>query len=1197
MNKKNLRRNDSFIRDGYFLQNLRDNWTLNDSIKVTKGSGLWEGVEVNFMHALNAGQGSQQITLALLPRPTEGRADYKLSFSYEVYGGRNATVRIKPGSGEEIARALTATRKVEPEPLVEPGVLLDLHLSPFAEVLKLDPEEETVTVSFISATKDDPIDWGGLRVTFVRLELLLEPLALQSLTIDGEEKPQPLHLCFGAQNSEAHSVLLNLAPSNLWRETKASLLVEGGGIDPSGFLSAQPAWESEQLIESPWKIHCAPNEKDTQITHSLSVASQYTADLYELPAVSGHFRLDVIAMQEAVYYPVIDLEQSVDLRVRVKSHYMDLSLANREVTWTLKHPEGDVELLKVLSDANGEADYTWTPDTAGDWEVVASVDSYYKKDEALHTFAVRVLKEDPWLGATFKLDHSERGSIWGCADGYPCRGATHEVTVEFPDDHLLAETDLILKWSGDHTPGGLGIGFDPELGATNPIDGPGQTWNMVCDNRRDGHFELSVRCSKLLEASPVQRMELAHNWLSVAGESQSSRFPFVGGPPVKLGVQIQSEVPGVGTVRGGEVRWQIEGEADVLLPTGEDGWCEYQFDPEEEGTVRVVAKVSSPYDSTETHQPFTLEVLGENPWASLATVTLDGKPANPSLICFHDGERAALKIVPVGGTLIGDKIWVEVISGSEVDLAFESEPPLGTALELPEAGLIWNVWSNASASTRFTLIVHHDKLPEFPLAGLLLPRTLEGEGTLRFDEKALTAGSTAYPCLHAEHTWSFTPKPFSPLLALGLAAKWTSYTLGMVLDPVAEEERELISGGLNWKLDCLNSPAAGETALSLSFAQIPFVYPLWPLVLGHNRLVKVRVREPVFDLEVGQTIDLWIQVHSFYTNSAVQDVPVAFEHDDTSVPVLTDDEGWAIYEFTATTPGETLVTATVPSHYDGPGAFPSHTFKVTVVAAHSTKPTQEESLMSKDPNPTRVQTVIGDWREPIFDPVVGDSIYIEVQAVSSNVRIAAAGVPVKFSTGERQSKEVVTDDQGWARYAYNAEHVGNIVVTATLDDDRDQEAPPLSFRFKVLAAGVWDAARIQLNAEPTSSVWGTDTAFPRTTSLSHTVKLLVPDVDSPLLGREISLGWKGDSSASELGITKVEPAFGVARVLTQQGLSWTFTGGDGGAYGLILLAAGIRNHSPVNRMSFGETPLPELLPGSLPGGDGSESPGANPIKG
>ncbi|MHC8349258.1 hypothetical protein ACYZT7_07695 [Pseudomonas sp. RT4P38] len=256
--------------------------------------------------------------------------------------------------------------------------------------------------------------------------------------------------------------------------------------------------------------------------------------------------------------------------------------------------------------------------------------------------------------------------------------------------------------------------------------------------------------------------------------------------------------------------------------------------------------------------------------------------------------------------------------------------------------------------------------------------------------------------------------------------------------------------------------------------------------------------------------------------------------------------------------------------------------------------------MLKDNGTPTVQAVIGDWRLPLFDPMVGQSVFLELQALSSGNRNAAEGVAVLFKVAEQQpTVRVVTNGEGWARFAYKAEQAGDIEVIATLDivNDGAREASSHTFRFTALDAEVWDDARIQLNAEPTVSVWGEGTLFPRT-SAPHTVKLAVTRLNSHLLGREISLGLTGDSSMIELGITKVEPALGAARKLTEEGLSWTFTGGPGGAYALALRASRILRQSPVNRMSLGGTPLPEVLSKPLPEGDGSvASSGTDPITG
>ncbi|MHC8409920.1 hypothetical protein ACYZTR_07030 [Pseudomonas sp. Hz4] len=1180
MNRKMLRRNDNFIFNGDFLESLTPSWTISDRTKVVRSTGLWHDEKVWFMEAVNEGEGSQEIILAVLPRPTPERAVYRLSFMYEVYGGKNAKVRIKPSLSDTVEIPLVSSRAERGQPPA-PDVLLDLHLVLFSEEIALDPKEDKVTVTFVSASKF-PEDWGGTRIAFVAVQLELEPLELHTITIDGEPMPasEPLRLCAGANGVNAHAITFNAAANSVWRETRASLQVSNGNDDPTDMLRALPPWDSEQLIESNWKISCAPLEMDTDIPHNLSLLSQYTAERYEIPAVSGHFRLDVIAVEEVAFYPVIDLAQSVTLCVRVESHYMKLPLANREVIWTLKDGLVDVEVGRSFSDAEGETCLEWTPTMAGNWELTASVDSYYSKQDARFVFPVRALQSDPWLGATFKLDDWADDPVWGEETGYPCRGATHKVTVTFPAGHPLDGTDLALHWSGDDTPEGLGVGIAPALESLNPLEGSGLTWYMACENRRDSQFNLSVRCSKLLETSPLQVMALAHNWLAIVDSRQSTKFPVVKGFPVRLAIQIRSEVPDVGTLPDIEVKWHVELE-EVTLSTGEDGWSEFQFSPDQEGDFSTEAKVSSPYDRNELVKRFTLKVLGENPWQQLAIVTLADRPPLPiGLVCFRDNEEAELRVVSIDDALVDEGIWLSIEGDEGADLALVSDPPLEEARTMPVDGLTWRLKSNALASARFTLSIHHKELSTLELAGLLLSRALEGEGTLQLDGQELAISSSIYPCLGAEHTLKFIPKSFSPLTGLHLSAKNTGEALGMKLTP--EAARDLISAGLQWDLDCRTSPAPGATALALDLGQLPLEYPLRPLLLGHNRIEIVDVREATFDPQVGESVLLELKVQSFYTKRPVKDVRVSFQYGDIAEEQPTEETGWARFRFFPTESGDAQVIAKVPSIYDGPDAFPTHTFNVKVLPVRpgSTQIAQEGAPMLDHQDSTRDQFVITKVREASFDPQVGETVWLGLEARTSGVRVAASGITVHFRVGEQQVS-VLTNSEGWADFAYKAEHASDVKVTATLELEGagGQMGPSHTFDVTTLAAGVWDAAQIGLNSSLPEQ-WGVQVLFPRT-SRTETVKLSV-DASSPLLGRDISLGLNGYSKPSELGVT-LTPALGVARPLTAAGLSWTLKGTPGGACTLFLNASRILKRSPYNPVSLGATAIPAL-------GNGGERP-------
>ncbi|MHC8345709.1 hypothetical protein [Pseudomonas sp. RT6P73] len=933
MKKENVKARHNFFVNGDFTNSLQG-WVINDRLKVTRQTGRWEGQTIGFLYAVNKGTAKQEVELALLPRPTLGRADYKVFFLYEAIYGAECTVRITPGLGGELDYPLLPSLKVETDQEPDPDApLADPEFRAFEEMIALDPQESTVTFEFITPKNDDIGSPRGLRVAFVRLELLLEPLTLDSVTIDQKvlAPDEQIRLCFGAQY--AHSVTLQLATGSVWRGTAASWLVENEVVDPKDMLQAQPSWGQEQSIDAPWQIGCAPVDEDTQIHHNLMVRSQYTADTYLLNAVSGHFKLDVVLLQEPTYYPVIGLNQSVELRVRVESHYTRRAMANREVTWTLlgSRPEDDIVLLKVPSDANGEATYTYTPDVEGGYEIVASVDSHYQGGK--YAFQGVALQDDPWLTTKFSLD-SLTPFIWGSKDAYPCRGDTHAVKLAFDNIDALVGTELKLEWSGNDTPGGLGVEFTPELDTWNIIREPGLTWSMSCENRRNSEFRFRVSCSKLLEASPFQTLKLAHNKLAVEATRESTRFPVVGGPSIQLAIQIVSTVPGVGGVSEVDVKW-TQGTDTETLQTGAEGWCERPFEPRKEGPFAIEAEAVSFYDCREVKHTFTGTVLGEEPWSALATVTLAGKPSGDTgLVCIRDKAPVALLIMPIGEALVDQEISLELVGDREEDLAFHVDPPMADRRKLTEDGLVWRVHSTSEVSARFQLRVLHDQLPNYELPGLLLSSTLEGEGELTFDGRTLEPESTLYPCLGAYHRLKFVPKPASPLISLMAAAKWndpSGTVLDLTLDPAEGEERALGSVGLEWALDAYLGNESGQSGLSLDFAQVALIYPPLPVLLGHNRVEIAGIREASFDPEVGQTVFLELQVKSYYTKLAVQSLAVSFEHGGIPEVVRTGATGWASFAFTATQPGNVVVKTTASSPYDG--ADLSHTFHIKVLAA------------------------------------------------------------------------------------------------------------------------------------------------------------------------------------------------------------------------------------------------------------------------
>lgn len=934
MSEQTITANHNFIVNGQFLETLGPPWRVNDDAKVIIAVEQWNGAATKHLRLVNEGTAEQAITLADFPKPMAGRADYRLSFWYEATQGAECKVQISSGSSGTKTEFLVPTRlgELERGDEFEEPFELDLQRREYS-LDWLKPEETTVTITFISPANDFPGMSRGLRVTQVMIELVLEDLTLESWTLDGlvHTPNDRLRLCFGAAGEDAFAFTMEPAVDSVWKGTEVGLLVNEQTTDPADMIGTSPPLGSEQSLAGEWLISCADGDEE-DIESVLNVRSQYTAPIYSIPVLLGNYRLDVVAVREADYYPVIDLKQSVDLRVRVESHYTKKAMAGRLVTWTL----GEDTLYQGVSGENGEIGFSYEPSEEGEYEIVASVDSHFKKEDARYAFRVRALKEDPWLSATFSLDGPSRSWTWGEQTAYPCRGATHEVALAFPTSHALADTELALHWTGEDTPTDLGVTFQPELDALTPIAGQGLAWSMVCENRKNSRFKFSVRCSRLLEPSPLQMLDLAHNWLALGEVKQSSRFPAVGGADLQLEVQILSQVPDVGGVSGVDVQWSSNELPHETLRTGMDGWCVYPFKPVEEGAFKITAEAFSPYERPNPKHEFDVTVLAENPWNKLVTVTLDSRQEERvGLLCFRNAEPVDLLVMPAEDTLLGEDIYLDLTSAGDSNLGFYFDPPMENKRRLTENGLTWKVHSTSDISARFQLKVCHDELSPFELQGRLLSKSLEEEGTFGFDGKNLAFGSTAYPCLGGAHTLRFTPNPGSLLIGLEVAAKLadaSSHALNPELEP--KTARDLTSDGLEWTLDGRDSTESGMLGLSLELNQAGFTYPAVPMSLGHNRVKIAGERNP-FDPEVDQTVTLQLKTKSHYTEQAVAGVEVGFMHGGTSTPSLTANDGWAKFDYTATQPGEDFVIATVQSPYDEPDPFPSHTFKIKVIAART----------------------------------------------------------------------------------------------------------------------------------------------------------------------------------------------------------------------------------------------------------------------
>ena len=1050
MSEQSITANHNFIEDGAFLENLEDFWTINDRAKAIIAVEQWEGVPTRHLRLVNEGTAEQVIQLAALPRPATDKAVYRLGFWYQAIDGAECWVVITPSKGGEqkyiLVPSLTDESILESESEEPQELKLQYRLYD----VELKHEETKVTIKFTSPANAQPGLARGLRVTRVTVELHLEDLLLESWSVEGKPymPTETLRLPWGAQGDNGFKFAMRANADSVWNGTNVGLLVDESTEDPEKTISTSPGLGVEQSIDAKWSINCEDGDGE-DIERVLHVRSQYTAELYAIRLLLGNYRLNVVSVLEAAYYPVIDFRESVPLSVRVQSHYTKKPMPGCWVTWTL---DGE-ELHREMSDDNGEAHHVYVP-PYGDLDylrldkVIASVDSHYYPEQATCTLEVRVLSMNPWIWINCNSDG--RPVLFG-KHMFPSRGRSSQFNLSDGSRYgELEGSEITIIWKdAPDSQSDLGALFKPPLGEWVPIS-KYMEWDTAYGNKKDGVFELYLKCSKLLKPSPVITAFLGHNWVTKGDVKPATRFPALGSDiPVPLQLQILSRVPGVEEATGVDVVWSSRG-IQQTIPTGSYGWSQFDYYPEEEGTFDITATVLTgfmPPDRPIKHD-FQVTVLGADPWSGLATLTMQGRGQENTGLVFFRGGNGELEFLPIDSLLIGENIWLAFPEGRP-DPGFNFDPPMDDKRRLADDGLRWSVASDSSPSTNFELLVCSEKLDPWTVPCLLVSRVLEEEGRLSLDQLQFDSPDGAFPCLGGKHEFLFLPNHDSPLLGKQVTLQWSGQSceeLGVIVFPEGPQTVE--SSGVKWTLDCTNSVMSGDFSLTLDFADLSLAYPPIAMSLGHNRLDIVEVREATVDPVMGESVRLGVKVLSYYTQQSVSGLEVFFN----DVGAQTREDGWALCDY--------------PAEEVGP---------------------QEVSVSPRSP------------------------------------------------------------------------YYG------------DQFPEPMQLTFETLATSPWLDAKFQLDVG-LSDIWGTNTGFPRR-GKTHTVKLILNDPKSRLIGREVSLAWTGTSPA-ELDITVSDAELGVARRLPEDGLSWHFKCGDikNGSFALQLVASRLLEKSPANAMSLGSTP-------------------------
>jgi hypothetical protein len=932
MSKPGVYANESLIRNGEFLQGLT-HW--NTSGSAAKEAELWQGFLTPFLAIKNGGRASQDL---LIPQTPGEDARYTLSFLCETRHEKSGWVFIFKGEEKlhEIElKPHSPPARAQGQAHREAGRPLALDLKEYNLPLGGSfARDDTLRIEIHSPLNNANDRYSKICISFLDIQLQLDDLKLQAVHLDQERltSEQKVYLCVGAsslgedQNQSPmympHQLSFEPESGNAWLGTKAALISTG---NPQDAVVIQPDWGVDQLLTSVWSFDVPMINESLPYEFSLNLQNQYRADAFPICISLGHHRLEFRDRLEAAYYPVLG-KQTVRLGVQVISYYTSQSIAGCSVNWSV----ADEEMIdSSATDEFGWAYYTFVPKKAGNAVVTASVESlYYARGVWAEEFDVPVLDDDPWKDLRAVVGDDE--TAWD-AQGYPNRGSTHDLQVRLPlpPGSPLLDAGFSLRWSGE-SPEQLGVEVSPALEV--PVTGIGAdiVWTLSSEDRRDGTFELSLVCSKLLLPSPAKPMSLARNRVRVGEVREANKSPVVDeAESVLLRLQaVHETVSGDGDpVSNALVEWIIPEGEPVQGVTGSGGWASLLYTPETVGDLTVKAVLRAHKDAVSSEHDFSVNAIATSPWKREVSIWLDeiDVPGNPLGVRCLRGKTHTLKVVPVD-----DSTWV----GRNISLHWRGDKDPGIGLtpadlnvpkQLIEGGVQWELVSDKtdSQSSLFELELRLQDLPDVrELSGRLLAEDVRTEVALMLDQVQSSLDERSlYPCIEAVHRFKVLPHALSPLVGLEASLIWTgasAESLGADVQPSLDEPQTLGDGGATWVLDFKQSEKPGEFALALVLPQLQFEAVAKPMVLDHNKLRIEAWRESAVDPVINQDAAwMWVQVYSRYTEKPVDQAPVSWTIDVEPREIRTTVDGWSGFEFKPQKAGEQSVIATVLSRFDG----------------------------------------------------------------------------------------------------------------------------------------------------------------------------------------------------------------------------------------------------------------------------------------
>ncbi|AWA41116.1 hypothetical protein DBV33_21860 [Pseudomonas fluorescens] len=917
MSERSIDTDHNLVKNGYMTEGYAAWEDVLNPGDVAIRTDKWGDEIVSIMTLANRAAVRQRI---IVPIGQQAEVRYSLRVLYEnTYLSSAARVVLnKKGSDEKLEIQLPAKAELrDADPLAVDLTEIQKDL-PEALGLRAGDELE-INMSSPARAAGDPSS-AEIRLTGIEIKLNLPALTLEAVINDGKRfgKDSVLPVCLGATGNQRHRVSFVVEPQSVWKNLEASLWLDDNPLEA---ITAEPELGKSQSINLDWLLDCPELTGKEPYELKAKIYSKYSAPAYSLLVSWGHHLLELLALKQAETDPVIEYNQSVELKVQVISFYTHAPVES-EVIWREDGKGGKV-LHRGPTHAPGRSTFVYTPTEEGVRRIVASVASLLSDNgEATHTFEVRAFASDPFktLQARFNVGPP---ALWGAKTRYPERGEPFPVNLDIPAEHPLSAARFFLNWANGDSQEDVGATAQPNFGAPAPVVDGTVLWTTTFEDKRDGLFDWVLGCSRLQHLSRSNAMSLAYNRVEIGKTWGPNKLPMVDESEIvtcMVNVQKGDRQP----VSNVKVEFETP-KGTVTSLTGVDGWASVDYLPANAGDQNIVARVQRHEDAPVDEHSFAVKALPTSAWKGQVNFSLDGKPIDrliQGVVCRR-GRAHKLRIDPVANSsFIGKSIALHWNANTPPLLGFQLDPQVDVPRVMTISGLEWDITSGTDLSGFSTLAFSSSHLPEkceFPLR--LLAADLASEVRAMLDHVSVEPGKdTLYPCLWAIHKFALMPNGVSALHGLTVKSAISPIPPGLVIDPPLSTDLVMTAGGARRELNFSNS--SDNAVMTLTETVMVGDEPLTAqtqLRLGHNKIKSVAALGPAIDpiLSKGQRARVQAQFYSAFADRPVKSSLIEWRVGSAGpVNVPTDSDGWSVHEAQSQSAGISAVGATVLNLYD-----------------------------------------------------------------------------------------------------------------------------------------------------------------------------------------------------------------------------------------------------------------------------------------